>query len=62
MVGDVFDPYHYYYIYAKPSTESKYVVGAICAGMSVDVVKENYNSKWAMVRNSMENSTIPQTP
>ncbi|MDD7641333.1 MAG: hypothetical protein PUK75_02430 [bacterium] len=58
VAGDVFDSCHYYYIYAKPSTEPQYVVGAICAGMSVDVVKEKYNSKWAMVKSSMENSTI----
>lgn len=26
VAGDVSDPYHYYYIYAKPSTESKQVI------------------------------------
>ena len=57
VVGNVSDPYHYYYIYAKPSTESKYVIGAVSAGATIDVVKEKYNAKWAKVMCGIENTT-----
>ena len=58
VVGSVSDPYHYYYIYAKPSIESKYVIGAVSAGATIDVVKEKYNSKWAKVMCGVENTTV----
>ena len=49
LVGDVMDPCHYYYIYAKPDVTDKNCIGAVAVGASVSVINENYNSKWAEI-------------
>lgn len=57
VAGDVLDPNHYYYIYSKPSAKPENCIGAISAGGTVEIVKENYNSKWAKVMCAVENTT-----
>ena len=57
VAGDVLDPNHYYYIYSKPSAKPANCIGAIAAGGTVEIVNENYNSKWAKVMCTVENTT-----
>lgn len=49
LVGDVMDPLHYYYIYAKPKVTEKNCIAAAAVGETIYVIKENYNSKWAEI-------------
>lgn len=49
LVGDVMDPCHYYYIYAKPNATDGNCIGAVAVGADVSVINENYNSKWAEI-------------
>ena len=49
LVGNVTDPLHYYYVYAKPKVTDKNCIGAVCVGDTMQVINANYNSKWAEV-------------
>ena len=49
LVGNVTDPLHYYYVYAKPKVSDKNCIGAVCVGDTMQVINANYNSKWAEV-------------
>lgn len=49
VVGNVMDPLHYYYVYAKPKVSDKNCIGAVCVGDTMRVINANYNSKWAEV-------------
>lgn len=49
VVGDVMDPYHYYYVYAEPKVTDANCIGAVAVGAKIQVVKEKYNSKWAKI-------------
>ena len=49
LIGDVMDPLHYYYIYAKPNAMDENCIGAVAVGADVSVINENYNSKWAEI-------------
>lgn len=49
LVGNVMDPLHYYYIYAKPKVTEENCIAAVAVGETIPVIKENYNSKWAEV-------------
>lgn len=49
VVGNVMDPLHYYYVYAKPKVSDKNCIGAVCVGDTMQVINANYNSKWAEV-------------
>lgn len=49
VVGDVLDPYHYYYIYAAPKVTDANCIGVVSVGGKIQVVKEKYNSKWAQI-------------
>lgn len=49
LIGDVMDPFHYYYIYAKPNATDGNCIGAVAVGADVSVINENYNSKWAEI-------------
>lgn len=49
LVGNVMDPLHYYYVYAKPKASDKNCIGAVCVGDPMQVINANYNSKWAEV-------------
>ena len=49
LIGDVTDPLHYYYIYAKPKAADKNCIAAFAVGADVSVINENYNSEWAEI-------------
>ena len=49
LVGNVTDPLHYYYVYAKPKVTDKNCIGAVCVGDTMQVINANYNSKWAEI-------------
>ena len=49
VVGNITDPYHYFYIYAKPSEKVQNCRGAVAAGETIEIFKEKYNSKWAKI-------------
>lgn len=49
VVGNITDPYHYFYIYAKPSAKIQNCRGAVAAGETIEIFKEKYNSKWAKI-------------
>ena len=49
LLGKVTDPLQYYYVYAEPKVTDENVIGEIAAGGSIDIIKENYNAKWAEV-------------
>lgn len=49
VAGNVMDPYHYFYVYAKPSATVKNCCGAVAAGETIEVYKEKYNAKWAKI-------------
>ena len=49
LVGDVMDPLHYYFIYAKPKATDKNCIGFVAVGAGIQVINENYNSEWAEI-------------
>lgn len=49
LLGKITEPLQYYYIYASPKVTDENVIGEIAAGGSIDIIKENYNAKWAEV-------------
>ena len=49
VVGNITDPNHYFYIYAKPSEKVQNCRGAVAAGETIEIFKEKYNSKWAKI-------------
>ena len=49
LLGKVTDPLHSYYVYAEPKVTDGNVIGVYASGGSVDIIKENYNAKWAEI-------------
>ena len=49
LLGKVTDPLEYYYVYAEPKVTDGNVIGEFAAGGSVEIIKENYNAKWAEI-------------
>lgn len=49
LIGDVMDPLHYYYIYAKPKVTEENCIADAAVGETAQVINENYNSEWAEI-------------
>lgn len=49
LLGKITEPLKYYYVYANPKVTDGNVIGVYAAGGAVDIIKENYNAKWAEI-------------
>ena len=49
LAGKITEPLKYYYVYASPKVTDGNVIGVCAAGGAVDIIKENYNAKWAEI-------------
>ena len=49
LLGKITEPLKYYYVYADPKVTDGNVIGVYAAGGAVDIIKENYNAKWAEI-------------
>ncbi len=49
LLGKITEPLKYYYVYADPKVKDGNVIGVYAAGGAVDIIKENYNAKWAEI-------------
>ena len=49
LLGKITEPLQSFYIYAEPKVTDENVIGEIAAGGSVEIIKENYNAKWAEI-------------
>ena len=49
LLGKITEPLKYYYVYADPKVTDGNVIGVCAAGGAVDIIKENYNAKWAEI-------------
>ena len=49
LLGKVGEPFQYYYVYANPKVTDENVIGEYASGGSVEIIKENYNAKWAEI-------------